>query len=128
GWAAKNILADIEGKPRTPFKYRDKGIMAMIGRGAAVAEIGEHHSLHGKVAFAAWLGVHSALMTGFPNRMDAFEEWAWDYFGSPGARPPDRTDTPVIDWSDDPLAGPTTADAPPAESAAAESAAPVASA
>ena len=38
--AADNILADIEGKERQPFRYRDKGIMAMIGRNAAVAEIG----------------------------------------------------------------------------------------
>ena len=39
-WTAKNILAEIAGKSRTPFHYHDKGIMAMIGRDAAVAEIG----------------------------------------------------------------------------------------
>ncbi len=100
-WAAKNIRADIEGKARTPFHYLDKGIMAMIGRGAAVAEMGDHHALHGPLAFAAWLGVHSALMSGFHNRVDAFADWAWDYFGPHGARPLDRTDAPVIDWSDD---------------------------
>ena len=39
--------------------------MAMIGRNAAVAEMGEHrHELHGAVAFAAWLGVHAWLMSG----------------------------------------------------------------
>jgi len=53
-WAAKNIAADIHGEPRTPFAYHDKGIMAMIGRNAAIAEMGEHrHELHGPVAFAA---------------------------------------------------------------------------
>ncbi len=47
-WAANNIRADIEGKPRKAFHYHDKGIMAMIGKGAAVAEVGEHrHELHG---------------------------------------------------------------------------------
>src|SRR5438034_3236453 len=64
-WAATNILNDIAGKPREPFDYHDKGIMAMIGRNAAVAEMGEHrHELHGPVAFAAWLGVHAWLMSG----------------------------------------------------------------
>ena len=101
GWAGKNIRHDIAGKPREPFRYLDKGIMAMIGRGAAVAEVGDHHGLHGKIAFAAWLGVHSALMSGFQNRLDAFVDWAWDYFGGHGARPLDRTDEPVIDWDDD---------------------------
>ena len=38
--AADNILADIDGKPRSTFHYRDKGIMAMIGRNAAIAEVG----------------------------------------------------------------------------------------
>ena len=66
-WAARNIRADLDGKPRTPFKYLDKGIMAMIGRGAAVAEVGDHHALHGPIAFAAWLGVHSAPDVGLPQ-------------------------------------------------------------
>jgi NADH dehydrogenase len=100
-WAARNIRADIDGRPRTPFKYLDKGIMAMIGRGAAVAEVGDHHALHGPIAFAAWLGVHAALMSGFHNRIDAFTDWAWDYFGTHGARPLDRTHEPRIDWGDD---------------------------
>jgi NADH:ubiquinone reductase (H+-translocating) len=101
GWAAKNIVQDLRGEERTTFRYRDKGIMAMIGRGAAVAEVGGHHALRGRIAFVAWLGVHSALMSGFHNRLDAFTDWAWDYFGSHGARPLDRTDAAVIDWADD---------------------------
>ena len=72
-WAADNILADIAGKPRKPFHYKDKGFMAMIGSGAAVAEMGaHHHELHGHVAFAAWLGVHAWLMSGVHQRVDAF--------------------------------------------------------
>jgi NADH dehydrogenase len=101
--AAENILADIAGKAREPFDYHDKGIMAMIGRGAAVAEMGEHrHELHGAVAFAAWLGVHAWLMSGVRQRVDAFISWAWDYHGK-GRAPQilDRTDDAHIDWGDD---------------------------
>ena len=78
---AKSILAEIAGEPRKPSDYKDKGIMAMIGRGAAVAEVGKHrHELHGSIAFAAWLGVHAALMSGVRNRIEAFVDWGWDYF------------------------------------------------
>ena len=61
--AANTILADRAGKAAKPFSYLDKGTMAMIGRGAAVAQV-RGVELHGKMAFAAWLGVHAALMTG----------------------------------------------------------------
>ena len=55
--AADNILAEFAGKPRSAFAYRDKGIMAMIGRGAAIAEVGKnHHEVHGQIAHIAWLG------------------------------------------------------------------------
>jgi len=102
-WAAKNILADIAGKPRTGFHYHDKGIMAMIGRGAAVAEVGEHrHELHGAIAFAAWLGVHVVLMSGVRQRVDAFVSWAWDYFTKTrGPQILDRSNAARIDWGDD---------------------------
>ena len=57
--------------------------MAMIGDGAAVAEMGaHHHELHGHVAFAAWLGVHAWLMSGVRQRVDAFVSWGWDFLGS----------------------------------------------
>ena len=76
-WAARNILAEIAGKQRTPFRYKDKGIMAMIGRNAAVAEMGAHrHEVDGPVAFAAWLGVHAMLLSGIRNKIDAFMAWA----------------------------------------------------
>ena len=102
-WAAENILADAAGKPRKPFHYHDKGIMAMIGRGAAIAEVGAHrHELHGPIAFAAWLGVHASLMTGVRNRIDAFVDWGWDYFTK--ARGPqvlDHPDAARIHWDED---------------------------
>jgi NADH dehydrogenase len=102
-WAAKNILATAAGEPRRAFRYRDKGIMAMIGRGAAIAEVGpKHRVLTGLPAFGAWLGIHSVLMTGVRNRLEAFADWGWDYFTS--ARGPqvlDRAAAAEIDWDDD---------------------------
>ena len=101
--AANNILVDIEGRTGMAFHYHDKGIMAMIGRNAAIAEMGEHrHELHGPVAFAAWLGVHAYLMTGVRNRIEAFIEWAWDYFSkSRGPQLLDRSDAARINWGEE---------------------------
>jgi NADH dehydrogenase len=103
-WAAENIVRDIAGKDRKPFKYRDKGIMAMVGRGAAVAELGaDHHELRGHAAFLAWLGIHAWLMSGVHQRVDAFTAWAWDFLGSSrSAAVIDDLDAARIDWDDDP--------------------------
>jgi NADH:ubiquinone reductase (H+-translocating) len=108
-WAAGNILADFTGNPRRPFRYRDKGIMAMIGRGAAIAEVGAHRrELHGVVAFAAWLGVHAVLMTGVRNRIHALVNWSWDYFSKTrGPQVLDRSDAARIDWGPEPNGSPT---------------------
>src|SRR4051794_24276601 len=107
-WAADNVVAGFAGKHPKPFHYHDKGIMAMIGRGSAIAEVGAHrHELHGAIAFSAWLGVHAALMTGVRNRVDAFVTWGSDYFTKGrGPQVLDRTDAARIDWEQD---------APPAE-------------
>jgi NADH:ubiquinone reductase (H+-translocating) len=100
---AKNILSDIAGKPRDSFHYFDKGIMAMIGRNSGVAEVGEHrHELRGAIAFAAWLGVHAALLTSMRARIEAFVEWAWDYFGmSRDNAILDHSKELQINWNDD---------------------------
>lgn len=80
-WAGKNIVAHRKGSPVTPFHYRDKGIMAMIGRNAAVSEIGKHrHHLEGPMAYVAWLGLHAVLLSGIHSQVDAFLNWADDYF------------------------------------------------
>jgi NADH dehydrogenase len=100
---ALNILAEVGGDERAAFHYKDKGIMAMIGRGAAVAEVGKHrHELHGSIAFAAWLGVHAALMSGVRQRVEAFIDWGWDYFSkTKGPSVLDqRSDAAHIDWDD----------------------------
>ena len=75
--------------------------MAMIGRGAAIAQV-KGIELHGKVAFGAWLGVHAALMTGGSNRVHAFKTWAQDYFGKERAPEAlDRSGTPRMVWDED---------------------------
>jgi NADH:ubiquinone reductase (H+-translocating) len=113
-WAADNIVAEFRGKQPKPFHYHDKGIMAMIGRGAAIAEVGVHrHELHGTIAFSAWLGVHAALMTGVRNRVDAFVSWGSDYFTKQrGPQVLDRSDAARIDWGDDEVPEPATVAAP----------------
>ena len=102
-WAAGNIVRIEKGKPTRPFHYHDKGIMAMIGRNAAVAEIGPHrHQVDGPLAFAAWLGLHAILLSGTHSRVDAFLNWADDYFHHD--RAPDLElggTTNRIAWADD---------------------------
>ncbi len=102
-WAAANIRREIDGKAPEPFRYKDKGIMAMIGRNAAVAEVGRRrHQLEGPVAFAAWLGVHAVLLSGVHSRTDAFLSWAWDYFDRDHAATVEsRTSPQRIAWGDD---------------------------
>ena len=107
-WAAKTILADRRGETAKPFAYLDKGTMAMIGRGAAVAQVAGVE-LHGKLAFAAWLGVHAALMTGGSNRVNAFKSWAVDFFGKERAPEAlDRSGTPRMTWAEDDVAATAT--------------------
>ena len=86
-----------------PFGYKDKGIMAMIGRNAAVAEMGRHrHQVDGPVAFAAWLGVHAMLLSGVHSKSDAFLEWGWDYFDRDHAATLESHQRPKrILWGDD---------------------------
>jgi NADH dehydrogenase len=103
-WAAQNILGDAEGMGRTAFRYHDKGIMAMIGRKAAVAEIGPHrHEMHGRIAFAAWLGVHAQLLADMGAEVKAFLAWAEEFYVRPHHRSaelldPERIDVPRIHW------------------------------
>ena len=85
--------------------------MAMIGRGAAVAQV-KGVELHGKMAFAAWLGVHAALMTGGSNRVDAFKSWAVDFFGKDRApQALDRSGTARMTWDEDEVDEPVVASA-----------------
>jgi len=102
-WCAKNILLEVAGKPREAFRYLDKGIMAMIGRNAAVAEVGGGRiGFQGTIGFLAWLAVHAVLLTSFQAKIEAFVAWAWTFIG--GARGDALLDRPEelhIDWAAD---------------------------
>jgi NADH dehydrogenase len=76
---AKEIVASLEGRPSKRFRYRDKGIMATIGRRAAVAELPLGVKLRGTPAWLAWLGLHLVTLVGFRNRLSVFLNWAWNY-------------------------------------------------
>jgi len=76
---ARNILRDLEGKPRKDFHYLDKGSLATIGRAAAVGEFGKVH-ISGFLAWLAWLSVHIFFLIGFRNRIIVLIQWAWSYF------------------------------------------------
>lgn len=79
-WAARNIHADLTGNSRKPFEYLDKGYMAMVGRGAAVAEIGRKRmQLQGPLAFLSWLLVHLALLSGAQQKVRALFSWLNGY-------------------------------------------------
>jgi NADH dehydrogenase len=76
--AAKNVLRAIAGEPLVPFRYRDYGNAATIGRGSAVVEIGSIKA-SGFPAWLFWLFLHLFWLIGFRNRLAVMGEWAWAY-------------------------------------------------
>jgi NADH dehydrogenase len=76
---AKNIRRAIEGRPLLPFRYRDKGMLATIGRSAAVADFG-FARISGWLAWVSWLALHIFFLIGFRNRLVVLVNWAWAYF------------------------------------------------
>ena len=63
---------------RPPFRYRDKGTMATIGRSAAVAKVGPFE-FGGFFAWLAWLFVHLVFLIGFDNKLTVLVQWAYSY-------------------------------------------------
>ena len=76
--AAGNLLATLGNRPRRAFRYRDRGSMATLGRGKAVAHIG-CLSFTGYPAWLAWLFIHLLLLVDFRSRVFVFFEWLWAY-------------------------------------------------
>lgn len=72
-----NVLSGKEA-PNKRFRYRDKGIMAAIGRNEGVAQIGRF-KIKGFLGWLTWLTVHLFLLIGFRNRISVFVSWAWNY-------------------------------------------------
>ncbi|HYZ35730.1 MAG TPA: NAD(P)/FAD-dependent oxidoreductase [Pseudonocardiaceae bacterium] len=91
--AGEQLTRLIQGQPLKTFGYRDKGVMAVLGRGDAVAELplwsrsAGHYRLKfgGLVAWLLWLGVHIVYLISFRNRLQVLIDWAWNYFTSRGA-------------------------------------------
>ena len=76
--AARNVLRRLRGEPLEPFRYRNYGNMATIGRGSAVADIGPVKA-SGLLAWLIWLFIHIFWLIGFRNRIAVLGEWAWSY-------------------------------------------------
>ena len=77
--AAHNIERRLRGEAPLPFRYKDPGSLATIGRNAAVAYIGGI-AFKGFLAWAVWLIVHIIQLIGFRNKLFVLMNWAWDYF------------------------------------------------
>jgi NADH:ubiquinone reductase (H+-translocating) len=78
-YVARVIQRRLRGQAAPPFRYRDRGKMAVIGRSAAVAEIG-NLKLHGLIAWLSWLFIHVLYLVEFENRLLVTIQWGWNYF------------------------------------------------
>jgi NADH dehydrogenase len=76
--AARMIVRRLNSQPPAPFVYRDKGSMAIVGRGAAIADLGWIR-FSGVLAWLAWLFLHIVMLVGFRNRLTVLLEWAIAY-------------------------------------------------
>jgi NADH dehydrogenase len=76
---ALNIVASLKNEKTKPFRYRDYGQLATIGRNAAVAELGRV-KLSGYPAWLVWLVTHIYFLINFRNRLVVMLDWAWAYW------------------------------------------------
>jgi NADH dehydrogenase len=99
--AARNLLRRLRGEPTRPFRYRDYGQLATIGRSAAVAVVGRIR-LWGFAAWIMWLVAHIYFLINFRNRLVVMIDWAWAYWtfkryarivAGAARHPPDSGDT-----------------------------------
>ena len=66
-------------RARRPFRYRDPGMMATIGRNAAILQLPTGFTMRGFVAWLGWLVVHVLALAGFRNRIAVLFSWVWNY-------------------------------------------------
>ncbi len=92
--AALNIGHTLNGRDTVPFAYKDLGMMAVIGRNAAVAELGGR-AFTGWIAWALWLVIHLLKLIGFRNRALVLVNWAWNYVTFPRSV---RLVVPTEEW------------------------------
>ena len=77
-WLARNFNRKAMGRKETPFKYKDRGTMATIGRNKAVVDL-KHFQFSGYIAWLTWMFVHLMLLVDFRNRLVVFVNWSWRY-------------------------------------------------
>jgi NADH dehydrogenase len=83
--AGEQIERLLDGKDTEPYAYFDKGILAVIAKGDAVAELpvpgthGHRIKASGFPAWALWAGVHIAYLVGFRNRLKTLTDWLWNF-------------------------------------------------
>jgi NADH dehydrogenase len=78
-YAAKLVRNRVKGDDTPPFKYKDKGNLATIGRARAVAELPPRIRVSGFLAWVMWLGIHLFYLVGFQNRVLVFIRWGFNY-------------------------------------------------
>lgn len=76
---AKNLKKYSKSQPMQPFRYKDKGSMATVGRNKAVVDL-PWASFGGFFAWLVWMFLHLMLLVGFRNRLVTFIDWTWNYF------------------------------------------------
>jgi NADH dehydrogenase len=84
-----------DGRATQPFHYKNKGVMATIGRNAAVAELPNGMRFRGRLAWVMWLALHLQRLVGYRNRFEVLTSWAWNYLTS------DRTARLMVDTGDE---------------------------
>jgi NADH dehydrogenase len=77
--AAKNVMRLMRGQPTQPFRYWNKGDLAVIGRSRAIADLGKVR-FTGLFAWFFWLTLHIMYLVGFRNRLSVLVQWAYSYF------------------------------------------------
>ena len=85
-YVAHLIAKEVPPEARSPFMYKDRGMLATIGKAHAIAQIGRLRTV-GVLAWLLWCVVHIFFLIGFRNRLRVMFEWAWYYLTrQPGAR------------------------------------------
>jgi NADH dehydrogenase len=79
-YIAKNLWALHNNEPVKPFKYFDKGSLATIGRGKAVADLPGNIMIGGRIAWYIWLFVHISFLATFRNKILVMTNWVWNLF------------------------------------------------
>jgi len=78
--AAREVERTLRREAPAPFRYRDKGQMATIGRNAAVLEMPNGWTATGLLAWLGWVVIHIVNLAGFRNQLSVFISWVYNYF------------------------------------------------